>query len=88
VPLLRRLFRSKTILVKLPTAKLTYTILSLVSLIISSIPIKHTSILHHRHKAWSLGSKEREIIQRILKKGLRSKVFGITSPRGSLGRGK
>ena len=88
MPILRRLFRSKTIPVKLPMAKLIYIIYSLVSLIILSILIKHILILYYRYKAWSLGSKEREIIQKILKKGLHLKMSGFILPRKSLSGGK
>jgi hypothetical protein len=64
------------------------TILSSDSSIISFIQMKHTSTQHRRLKAESFESKEHEMIQRILKRGHRLRVYGFTSLLRLVGEGK
>jgi hypothetical protein len=88
VLLLKRLFQLKTRPIERLIVTTTFTILSLVSLIISSIPMKLTLIQRHKVKEEYFESKEHEITQRISKKGLCLKVSVSTLLPGLVGRAK
>jgi transcriptional regulator with GAF, ATPase, and Fis domain len=84
-PLSKRLSLLKTVKTEVHMVMTMSTILSSDSSIISFIQMKHTSTQHRRLKAESFESKEHKMIQRILKRGRRLRVYGFTSLLGLVG---